>query len=344
MTTKDLLFEIGYDLLPPTAQESLAEQLDHHVQTQLRQHAISFGQCQLFSTYRRIAVLICDVSQTQSPQQLQKIGPREDRAYDKDGTPTIACMGFARSAGVSIDQLNIIQHENENRVSAITAVPGKSTESLLPDILNQAIRRIGEETTTPEGSPLPSQPALWITAVYGNQIIPIQVRETASTNKTHGHQFHHRKPLTLLAAREYPHLLHMQGNVIASRTKRKQRISKEAHRLAGNDEALLTEASLDFITSVVEWPIIHRITFPEHFLTLPASHIISALQTFPTTIPIIDRVTREPKSTCLIVCNTESPNPSIIIEGHQRAITARLHDAQYSAANNVACPQDALST
>src|SRR3989338_893377 len=93
----DFLLEIGCEELPHIAQKTLPEALRSLVLSSLNDHHLSFDRVNVFSTPRRLAVIIDNLQETQAPQKIERQGPAYDQAYDKGGAPTLTCLGFARS-------------------------------------------------------------------------------------------------------------------------------------------------------------------------------------------------------------------------------------------------------
>lgn len=107
MLTKDFLLEIGCEELPPRTLNQLSCSLSQNIKKELKKAALSFKSIHRYATPRRLAVLIKSLTSKQPSRILERQGPRVTVAFAKDGTPTIACLEFARSCGVLTDQLQI---------------------------------------------------------------------------------------------------------------------------------------------------------------------------------------------------------------------------------------------
>src|SRR3990167_9923890 len=103
MSTRDFLLEIGCEELPPTTLHSLSTALVTNIQKQLNQLGLTYKDIQPFATPRRLTVLVNALTESQPPHHIERQGPSLKAAYDKNGTPTLACLGFARSCGVSAE-------------------------------------------------------------------------------------------------------------------------------------------------------------------------------------------------------------------------------------------------
>ena len=96
MVNKDFLLEIGCEELPTGSLLLLAEGLKNVITHELKEAELTHKEPQIFATPRRIAVMIPELASEQPSRVIDRQGPNADSAYDKSGTPTLACIGFAR--------------------------------------------------------------------------------------------------------------------------------------------------------------------------------------------------------------------------------------------------------
>ncbi len=74
---------------------------------------IEHGPTTIYGTPRRIAVLIDGMAETQKDIVTVKYGPPAARAFDAEGKPQSAAIGFAKSQGVDVSELKISQERCE---------------------------------------------------------------------------------------------------------------------------------------------------------------------------------------------------------------------------------------
>src|SRR3990167_9804101 len=140
--SKDFLFEIGCEELPVHSQESLSIALHDQFIQALTNNKLGFSEIKCYSTPRRLAILISGLETTQAPQTIERQGPSLQDAYDKNGTPTLVCLGFAKSCGVSIDQLTEKETPKGKRLVCICEKPGSETKDLLPEIVAKIMSKL----------------------------------------------------------------------------------------------------------------------------------------------------------------------------------------------------------
>src|SRR5262245_24163126 len=91
----DFLFELGCEELPSAAVPVLAQALAANLSAVLAKANLAYGPIRTFASPRRLAVFIKNLEQEQPSQRLIRRGPAFAAAYDAQGQPTAALLGFA---------------------------------------------------------------------------------------------------------------------------------------------------------------------------------------------------------------------------------------------------------
>lgn len=340
MKNNDLLLEIGCEELPKDNMTRIVARLADSLSQQLLGAHLSHDTIQTFITPRRIALLVPKLDAMQPSQTIDRQGPSIENAFDKHGTPTIACLGFAKSCGVSVDQLKVVKTDKGERVFCKVDKPGAATESIIADLINEALAKM----------PMPIsmrwnnkdlqfiRPVHWVVLLFGDKIIPATILGQTTSNKTYGHRFHHPQAITLTNAKSYSETLAMKGCVLADFKLRQQRIRNQIVQLSKNHhKPIINEALLEEVTALVEWPVVLKGSFRPEFLALPKEVLTTSMATHQKCFPIEDEfgnLTDE----FVLVANIESKNPKVVIEGNQRVINARLSDASFFYKNDRKIP------
>ena len=97
---QDFLLELGFEELPARFIDSALKQLSEAITSRLTQERLSFGEVRLFSTPRRLAVLIEGLQEKQDDMVEEIKGPPVSIARDAEGNLTKAGLGFLRSQQV----------------------------------------------------------------------------------------------------------------------------------------------------------------------------------------------------------------------------------------------------
>jgi glycyl-tRNA synthetase beta chain len=332
MTTHDLLIEIGTEELPPKQLLTLANAFAANVQTELTQKTLTYGEVHVFATPRRLALLIKNVLAQQKSHVMEKRGPALKAAYDAQGSPTLACLGFANACGVTLDELETKETDQGAWLFYTASHIGQPTSALLPDILTSALTRLPIPKPMRWGSHTTQfiRPIHWITLMLDNQLVPAEIFGQSTVKHTYGHRFHHPKAIHIPHAQNYEALLKEKGQVIPNYHERKQIIDNQLQDLAKKhggkvvqDEALLNE-----VTNLVEWPVALLGKFDPLFLNLPPEVTLTSLKSHQKCFSVMDNA--QQLLPCFItVSNIKSKDPERVIKGNERVIRARLSDAKF---------------
>lgn len=332
MSTRDVLFELGTEELPPLALPELERALAEGIRVGLESAGVPHAALQSFAAPRRLAVLIRAVAVTQPEQRIKRRGPPVNAAFDKQGAPTRAATAFAESCGVSLESLGRVTEGKGEFLFFEGTKAGAPTASLLPGIVQAAL----------EALPIPKRmrwgasdaefvrPVHWLTLRFGDDVVPARLLDTDSGGTTRGHRFHAPQDIALASPAAYADTLRTQGHVIADFAERRARILEQvtarATQLGGrvvHDAALLDE-----VTALVEWPVAVEGRFEERFLALPREVLISTLQEHQRYFPVED-ASGALTSWFITVSNIESRDPVRVREGNERVVRPRLSDAAF---------------
>lgn len=329
---KNLLVEIGTEELPPRALKNLSYAFTKGVVDGLVNAGIQPGEHKIYATPRRLAVLIKDVPEAQPDSDVEKKGPNLKAAFDKDGKPTKAVEGFARSCGVSVDQLE--QQETDKGVWLVFKAneKGKPLSELLPEIVNQSLAKLPIPKRMRWGNSDAEfvRPVHWLVMLHGKDVIAGEVLGVTSSRITHGHRFHVKDTLALHEADDYEEQLRADGYVIANREERIAIIRTQVERVAAElgGAAVIDLDLLDEVAALVEWPVAVAGEFDKKYLEVPAEALIKTMQDNQKYFAVIDKDdTLMPFF--ITVSNIESKSPGKIKAGNERVITPRFADAAF---------------
>ncbi|MEC7079220.1 MAG: glycine--tRNA ligase subunit beta [Pseudomonadota bacterium] len=332
MNTRDLLIEIGTEELPPKALANLSAALELSLTEQLQALELSFGNVQRFASPRRLAVLIEGLDEAQEDQEKTRLGPAIPAAFDDTGAPTPAARGFAKSCGVEVDQLSRTKKNGVEKLSCSVNEKGRATQALVPTLIEAALSKLPIPKRMRWGSSRIEfvRPLHWAVVLFGEETIETDILGVRSGHCTRGHRFHNNQDLPLVQPSDYESVLKEQGRVIASFDKRRDLIREQVEQQARMHEAvaIIDEALLDEVTSLVEFPVALTGSFDEAFLAVPQEALILAMKSHQKCFHLADAEGRLlPKF--VAISNLESKDPQQVITGNERVIRPRLADAQF---------------
>ncbi|MBO1530908.1 glycine--tRNA ligase subunit beta [Psychrobacter sp. F1192] len=326
-----ILFELGCEELPPKSLKPLRDALKTSVIEQLTEANISFDSIKAFAAPRRLALQIQGISDKQPDRTEQKRGPAIKAAFDADGNPTRAAMGFAKGLGIEPSELITINTDKGDYVGYEQTIHGQATTELLPEIFQTALDDLPIAKRMRAGSSRNEfvRPVQWAVLMQDDGVIDATIQGHQTGQQTRGHRFHSPDYHTIEHANDYEALL--SGlKVVADFDKRQVLIKNQVKTLADevNADAIVPQALLDEVTALVDFPIALRADFEPRFLRVPQEALISTMQADQKYFCLTDK-----EGTLLpyfiFITNIESKDPQQIIEGNEKVVRPRLADAEF---------------
>jgi len=325
------LLEIGSEELPATDLETAAAQLNAALPTFLENLRLSHGRITLYSTPRRLAILVEELAARQTDLEMEVKGPPADRAFDADGRPTKAAEGFARSRGLSVADLQIITEGDRRYVAALVREEGKPGPIVLAEALPDLIAGLKFEKSMRWNSSNVSysRPLRWLTALYGTEIVSFSYAGVQSDQISRGLRPYGSPPLTITGAADYLDIMNRNGIVVAP-NQRRELIVEAAEELATSvkghiqpDAALLSE-----IVNLVERPTALLGRFEERFLALPAPILVAVMKKHQRYLPVYSHDGRL-LPYFIAIRNGDDQHLAVVTEGNEHVIRARFADAEF---------------
>jgi glycyl-tRNA synthetase beta chain len=331
MSAQDFLFELGTEELPPRTLLALSTALTEGVQKGIDAAGIAHGRVQSFATPRRLAVRVQRLAENQPDRPVEKRGPPVKVAFDAAGAPTQAALAFAKNCNVAMSEISQLSTDKGAWLVFRGTERGAPTVSLLPDIVTQAVAALPIAKRMRWGDRTAEfvRPVHSVVLLYGENVVEAEILGLAAGRVTHGHRFHAPKPITLKSAKEYEGRLR-RAKVVADFAARRDKIRAGVNAVAAasGGSALIEEALLDEVTSLVEWPVPIAGQFEQRFLSLPREVVIATVQDHQRYFAVEDAggaLTRG----FVTVANIESRDPSKVREGNERVVRPRLSDAAF---------------
>jgi len=331
-TARDFLIEVGTEELPPKALSTLSDAFVAAIAAGLEKAALAHGDVIGFATPRRLAVKVLRLAAQQPEQHVRRRGPPVSAAFDAAGAPTRAALAFAASCATAVEALERIEEGKGTFLYFSGSRAGEHTVQLLPALVQAALDQlpIPRRMHWGDGQAMFVRPVHWIVMLFGRDVVPATLLETASGRHTRGHRFHAPRPLSLASPAAYERTLLEKGHVLADFAARRERIRNEVAAVASAVEgrALVSEALLDEVTALTEWPVALAGRFESRFLALPREVLISTLEDHQRYFPIEDGQ-GQLLPAFITVSNIESRDPPQVKEGNERVVRARLSDAAF---------------
>ncbi|WLD92114.1 glycine--tRNA ligase subunit beta [Alkalihalobacillus sp. AL-G] len=329
MSKRDLILEIGVEEMPARFVTEAMFQLSDKVAGWLTENRISYGEVTQYSTPRRLAVKVLEVSENQDDMEEELRGPAKKIALDDEGNWSKAAQGFARGQGVSIDDLYFKEVKSTEYVFANRYTTGKSTIDLLSE-LDRVVQSLHFPKNMRWGSTDFKfvRPIKWILFLFGSEIPELEIAGVYASRKTFGHRFLGEE-IEISATSEYPQDLLGQF-VIVDSVERKEAIRNQLKNIEEEEgwAIPIDEGLLEEVNNLVEYPTALNGKFDEEFLSLPSEVLITSMKEHQRYFPVRDK---EGKLLPYFVTvrNGDHNQLQNVAKGNEKVLRARLKDAQF---------------
>ncbi|HUG54696.1 MAG TPA: glycine--tRNA ligase subunit beta, partial [Vicinamibacteria bacterium] len=349
----EILVEVGVEEMPASWLPGLTEQLRQRFVELGQRERLSPEDVRSYSTPRRL-VVTGQVLARQPDSEEEVWGPAAKIARDASGRWTKAAEGFARKAGLPVDQLQIAVKGSEEYLSYVKRTQGRDAREVLPALLAAWLRslsfpkRMSWDAWLDDGKgtfPF-GRPVRWLVALLGGEVVPFTLYASQSGAKggpvvesgasTRGHRFLPRgRAGQSIPVGSWPELQQRLEDhcVIVDPAAREATIKDQLGRAgwgAAPDFGLLAEWK-----HLVEYPTVVFGRIPEEFRSLPTDVLQTVLVHHQKYIPLAEdgRVTRFAALT-----GADRAAEAQIVRGMERVIVARLRDAAFFYAEDMKRP------
>ncbi|EKM95360.1 glycyl-tRNA ligase subunit beta [Stutzerimonas degradans] len=327
MSALDFLVELGTEELPPKALKSLGEAFLAGIEKGLKDAGLGYAAARFFAAPRRLAVVVEQLATQQPDRSVNLDGPPIQAAFNAEGEPTQAALGFARKCGVDLAEID----RSGPKLKFSRTIEGQPAAQLLPGIVEASLNDL----------PIPKRmrwaarkeefvrPTQWLVMLFGEQVLDCEILAQRAGRESRGHRFH--SPGQVHISKPASYLEDLRGaHVIADFAERRELIAKRVEQLAAEQQgtAIVPPALLDEVTALVEWPVPLVCSFEERFLDVPQEALISTMQDNQKYFCLLD-ADGKLLPRFITVANIESKDPAQIVGGNEKVVRPRLTDAEF---------------
>ena len=360
MEYRELLLEIGCEEMPASWIPGIEKQLAERLSARLDEVRIeSRTPVRTFVAPRRLVATVAELAERQSDLEETVTGPPVRAAFDANGAPTRAALGFARKQGVDVGALARVETPKGEYLACHRRQAGDATRSVLGGLLAATLRdlafpkamRWDAMLEDGRGEFLFGRPIRWLVFLYASQVVPFEIGRTEGAEAsgiapvragsvTYGHRFFGGdgtpgQPIEVTSFADYRKRL-ADACVLIDREERTDRVTREleesAARAGGRLASLGQESALhEEVPDLVEHPAVVTGTFPQEFLTLPDEVLSTTMVHHQHYFPVADEQGRL-SAHFLAVTNTpgdDSARNERIAGNSERVLVARLRDARF---------------
>ena len=330
-STHALLFELGTEELPPSELPAVLRAMADLAPRLLDEQRLSADGLRIYATPRRLALSVEGLAGAQRAQRLRVTGPPKKAAFDASGAPTKAAEGFARTQGVSVDQLTLVQTERGEYLAVEREEPGHPAAAVVPALLERLVEALpfAKQMRWGSGDARFSRPIRWLVALLDGTVLPLRIAAVEAGRVTYGHRFLSPQAIALAHARDYAAALeraHVRPDVDARRALVQRQVGEAA--TAHGVRAAVDEGTLETVVHLVEDSMAVVGSFGESYLELPREVVETPIRRHQKCFPTEDAAGRLAPY-FVAVSNMPGSDPTEIRRGNERVIRARLADADF---------------
>ena len=336
----DVLIEIGVEELPADDVAAALRQMQELAPKLFDELRLPYSRLETHATPRRIVIIAHQVAPRQTDEEFVAKGPPAARAFDADGNPTRAALGFARSKGVDVRDLVVQDIDGGKYVTAMVRTPGRNATEALAERLPAFIAdlKFGRVMRWNASGHAFSRPIRWIVALFGDQVIPFEFAGVASGRVSRGLRPFGSIETTLASANAYD-CFRSEDGIIINADERKASIKRQIESLAAGVGGTIPPdaALLDEVCNLVEAPTAFLGAFDAQFLSLPREVLVTVMRKHQRYFAVEDE-SGELLNVFIGVRNGDAEYLDKVIQGNEHVLRARFSDASFFFQSDIKTP------
>lgn len=349
----DALLEVGCEEIPARMVDVALKHFSEQAAKLGTDHQLIAKQVRAVGSPRRLALLLNGLPEQTERVSVEKLGPAAKVAFDAEGKPTKAALGFAKGLQVDPEKLFKKVTDKGEYVAALVETGGVSATSVLQAFFSTLITTIpfAKSMRWGSGEERFNRPVQWLTAVTfkdgrAPEVIPLSLGALQAGARSRGHRFMANEPFAPTSTQDYIDRLKAQHVMVEPSERKKavkaeaERAAKEAggHLFAGEKSPRLLvdplieqtyyTGLLDEVTNLCERPFGVFGSFDDSALLLPREVVLSTMRGHQRYFAVVDD-SGKLLPRFVTIAATQVQDPALVRRGNERVLKARLNDAYY---------------
>ena len=330
------LLEIGCEELPAAFVPMAANYVNTEAVKQLAALHLPYTELRSGGTPRRIYLYINGLPEKQEDREETVQGPPAKLAFNEDGSVSEMGLKFAKAKGLDESTLTKAATDKGDYLTGIKKIKGEAVSELLPDVISNIIRNIPFAKSMRWGDKdiRFARPLHYLLSIWDGKILPLNIEEFPVVSTTEGHRFLAPQTVNVTDFASYQKVL-KEGFVVVDEAERKDMIVKEMDELSkkGGYEVDKDDKLLETVANLVEYPYAIEGEFDGKFLELPAPVLITSMKYHQKYFPAYKDGKLQSKF--IGISNMKPDNGGTLIrQGYERVLSARLNDAMFFYEND----------
>lgn len=338
--SRELLFEIGCEEIPPSYIAPALEQLAQGAREGLAQLRLTFDAVETLGTPRRLALAVHGLAARQPDRDEEVLGPSAKAAFGADGAPTRALLGFCQGRGVDPADVRRVASPKGEYVAVTVHHAGRPAEGVLPEFLASLATRLQFPKTMRwlDDDTRFARPVRWLVALFDADVLPVRAFGLEAGRETRGHRFLAPAAVALAHARDYRARL-AAAHVRVAPGERRASLVEQSNTLAAELGGRIAEDAelVDINTFLLEQPCGFAGQFDAKYLDLPREVIVMALREHQRYFAVEDARARLLPA-FVALRDGDALGMERVRKGNEDVLVARLEDARFYWQTDLAHP------
>lgn len=323
--------ELRTEEIPANALKGARRRLGDGLRKGLAEAGFDGIEIRIMSTSLRLVATVENLPERQADRTERMTGPPTRIAYDDDGKPTKAAEGFAKKAGVAVDQLETESTDKGEYLAATVVHAGKGTAEILGVLVPAVLTamRFPKMMRWGLGEFYFVRPVHGLVALLDGVVVPMEAFGVEAGRETLGHRVHGPETFDVTTAADYGDDLADRG-VLIDPDERRRILDASAAELADEagcrvhpDDALVAEH-----VELVEYPGLLRGAIDPEYLELPPEVVVTTLRYHQKCL-ILENEDGSLAPQFLTVIDRRDDPEGLVRQGNEWVIGARLADARF---------------
>lgn len=328
---RNLLLEIGTEEIPSRFIPNALKDIAKFAEEEFAERRIEHGRIETMGTPRRLVLTVRNVAPAQSDLEESFKGPAWKSSFDANGVPTKAAEGFAKSRGVSVEDLEIRKVGKVDYAFAVVCQKGQPTDDLLPEIMKKVITRLvfPKNMYWYDPSVRFARPIRWLLCLMDDKVVDFDLNGLKSGRISRGHRFMGAPAIEIANWNEYMTAMY-DNYVIADAGKRKEKMISAIRGIEQKIEGVveLDQGLVQENLFLVEYPVPFYGSFDKKYLEIPEEVLVTSMKDNQKYFAVRDHL-GELMPYFVGISNNLAPNMELVREGNERVLRARLEDAVF---------------
>lgn len=341
----DYLLEIGTEEIPAVFIPPAAQYLKTEFRKQMTASGITFGDIAAGGTPRRLYLHIGSISPFQEDRSEIILGPPAKIAFLDDGSVSAVGLKFAESKALDPKSLTRVSTPKGDYLQGEKKTGGESAADILSRILPAIISSMPFGKSMKWGSSdfKFARPIHWFLSILDGKVLPFEINNIKASDYTFGHRFLAPDKIIVKNFEQYKKYL-SDAYVIIDSADRREMIMESIRRFeeAESIKVITDEQLLETVSNLVEFPHPIKGSFEKTYLELPKEVLITSMKVHQKYFPVSDK-NGNLRNEFVGVSNMKPKDDSLIRQGYERVLKARLYDALFFYNNDKNLPLEKMA-